>query len=293
MGLEYLQLFADMESLFEPYDDAERGRLMMAMMAYAYRGEEPRFAGNERFIWPVLRQHIDRCAASVEKQKANGSKGGRPPKNKTEENPAKPEETHRNPKKPKETQRNHNQDHDQEQDHSHDHSQNHVQESYSDQPSVSEYKSACELTDDELLEIRKERADVEDAARRVGLPVSALADQNCMDTLRAEHGAGNVLRALERMEGAAEKSRNWRYVAGILRSEKAQGYAWREKPPDGKEPMQRHGYTSADFKAMVTDLDADDSGRPKGKDGDIMQRYTPRERKATYSAAVVDFDGEG
>lgn len=77
MGLEYIQLWADMESLFEPYDDAQRGRLVMAMMAYAYRGEEPNFAGVEKFIWPVLRQHIDRCAQSIEAKKAAGSKGGK------------------------------------------------------------------------------------------------------------------------------------------------------------------------------------------------------------------------
>lgn len=77
MGLEYLQLWADMEALFEPYDDAQRGRLLMAMMAYTYRHEEPEFTGVEKFIWPVLRQHIDRCAQNVEAKKAAGSKGGK------------------------------------------------------------------------------------------------------------------------------------------------------------------------------------------------------------------------
>lgn len=77
MGLEYLQIWADMEELFQPYDDAQRGRLIMAMMAYAYRGEEPEFTGVEKFIWPVLRQHIDRCTQSIEAKKAAGSKGGK------------------------------------------------------------------------------------------------------------------------------------------------------------------------------------------------------------------------
>lgn len=77
MGLEYLQIWVDMEELFQPYDDAQRGRIIMAMMAYAYRGEEPEFAGVEKFIWPVLRQHIDRCMQSIEAKKAAGSKGGK------------------------------------------------------------------------------------------------------------------------------------------------------------------------------------------------------------------------
>ena len=88
------------------------------------------------------------------------------------------------------------------------------------------------LTDDELQEIRQEQAETEKAARRVGLPVSALADQDCMDSLRAEHGANNLLKAIDKLQGAPEKSRNWRYVGGILRKEKAAGYTWAEKAAD-------------------------------------------------------------
>ena len=66
----------------------------------------------------------------------------------------------------------------------------------------------------------------------MGLPVSALADQDCMDSLRAEHGANNLLKAIDKLQGAPEKSRNWRYVGGILRKEKAAGYTWAEKAAD-------------------------------------------------------------
>ena len=76
MGLEYLQIWSDIEEYFQPFSDEQRGRLIMAMMAYAYRGEEPEFDGVEKFIWPVLKKHIDRCAQSVEAKKAAGSKGG-------------------------------------------------------------------------------------------------------------------------------------------------------------------------------------------------------------------------
>lgn len=98
----------------------------------------------------------------------------------------------------------------------------------------SEYDSSTpnpsyDLTDDELREIRQEQAETEKAARRVGLPVSALADQDCMDSLRAEHGANNLLKAIDKLQGAPEKSRNWRYVGGILRKEKAAGYTWAER----------------------------------------------------------------
>ena len=102
----------------------------------------------------------------------------------------------------------------------------------------SEYDSSstpnpsCGLTDDELREILREQQDVETAAKRVGLPVSAISDYDTMDNLRAEHGADNLLKAISRIQGTAEKSRNWRYVGGILRKEKAAGYTWTEKPPE-------------------------------------------------------------
>lgn len=101
----------------------------------------------------------------------------------------------------------------------------------------SEYDSSTpnpsfDLTDDELRAIRQEQAEVEAAARRVGLPASTLADQDCMDNLRAEHGAANLLKAIGRLQGAPEKSRNWRYVGGILRREKAVGYSWQDKAPE-------------------------------------------------------------
>lgn len=100
----------------------------------------------------------------------------------------------------------------------------------------SEYDSitpnpSFDLTDDELRRIRQEQADVEAAAKRVGLPVSALGDFDTMDNLRFEHGVANLLKAISKVQGATEKSRNWKYIGGILKSEKSAGYTWAEKPP--------------------------------------------------------------
>lgn len=98
----------------------------------------------------------------------------------------------------------------------------------------SEYDSitpnpSFDLTDDELRRLRQEQQDVETAAKRVGLPVSAMSDYDTMDNLRAEHGADNLLKAIGRIQGAAEKCRSWRYVGGILRKEKSAGYTWTER----------------------------------------------------------------
>lgn len=65
MALAYLQIFADKVELLEPFDDAERGRLLTAMLAYALRDEDPVLTGNERYIWPVFRQMIDQSKQAL------------------------------------------------------------------------------------------------------------------------------------------------------------------------------------------------------------------------------------
>lgn len=71
MALSYLQIFSDKVELLEPFDDAERGRLLTAMLAYALEDAEIPLTGNERYIWPVFRQMIDQSKAALQnKQKA-------------------------------------------------------------------------------------------------------------------------------------------------------------------------------------------------------------------------------
>ena len=99
MGLEYLKVTPEIMEKISAYDQEQQGRIMLAMIAYALEGVEPDFDGVEKFIWATLKMDIDRCAASIEKQSTNGSKGGRPPKSKREDS-----ETQKNPEKPTETQ---------------------------------------------------------------------------------------------------------------------------------------------------------------------------------------------
>ena len=70
--MNYLQIFADKEALLEPFDDAERGRLLSAMLAYALRDELLPLTGNERYIWPVFREMIDRSREALEKKQSAG-----------------------------------------------------------------------------------------------------------------------------------------------------------------------------------------------------------------------------
>lgn len=85
--IPYVCLYASYLESLSPFTDEECGRLIRAMLNYAATGEMPLFEGNERFIWPSLQAQIDRdietYQAKCARNKANGSKGGRPPKNQT------------------------------------------------------------------------------------------------------------------------------------------------------------------------------------------------------------------
>lgn len=79
---EYVKLWASYESYFEPYSDAEEGRLVRAMLRYKSSGERPEFSGSERYVWPAIRRDIDEASAAqelaAETARENGRKGGRP-----------------------------------------------------------------------------------------------------------------------------------------------------------------------------------------------------------------------
>ena len=81
---EYVKLWASYESYFEAFSNVEVGRLVRAMIQYRVSREEPKFNGNERFIWPAIRRDIDESIkaqeASAEANRENGKKGGRPAK---------------------------------------------------------------------------------------------------------------------------------------------------------------------------------------------------------------------
>ena len=84
-GMNYVCLYISYLESLAPFSDDEIGRMVKAMLTYAETGEDHRFDGNERFIWPSLKAQIDRDKAAYqercEKNRANGAKGGRPPKN--------------------------------------------------------------------------------------------------------------------------------------------------------------------------------------------------------------------
>lgn len=212
--LDYLKVFPDIEVLLKRYDDAQRGRLFMAMMAYAYRGELPTFGENtpEWYVWDMIQFKIDQCAESLEAKKASGKKGGSAKQPEADESNVKQNAYIQEQEQVKEQEKN-------------------IGGGY---VTPNPYD---DVTDDELRRMREEQADVEAAAKRMGLPASASGDFDAMDRLRAEYGVENLLKAINKTQGATEKSRCWRYVEGILRKEKERGYTWADKPPNASGGM--------------------------------------------------------
>lgn len=227
--LDYLKIFPEFEMMLRRYTDEERGRLFMAMMAYAYRGEEPDFVedAHEWYIWDTIKLKIDQCAETLESKRASGKKGGSAKQTKADASTLK--QTQAEASKAKQTEA--------------DASETGIYKNKNKNKSSSSYVPPTpydDIDDDELLRLRQEQQDVETAARRVGLPVSAAGDYDTMDALRAEHGADNLLKAISRIQGATEKSRDWRYISGILRKERASGYTWADKPPNASGGMSSY-----------------------------------------------------
>ena len=108
MDMAYVKVYADWTKATAKLKDAEKGRLIDAMVVYATTGEDhsDALSGNEQYLFPMFQASIDRdreaFADYSKKQRANGAKGGRPRKNPVvfEENPKNPVVFEENPKNP-------------------------------------------------------------------------------------------------------------------------------------------------------------------------------------------------
>lgn len=84
-GMTYIKVFTTLAEVLEEMPDDMAGQLIKAMLAYA-GGKTPDIPPPLRFVWVMIRQQLDRDVAEYEekaaKLTANGSKGGRPSKDK-------------------------------------------------------------------------------------------------------------------------------------------------------------------------------------------------------------------
>ena len=60
MAMEYFCAYFSYLDSLSLYSDAACGRLFRALLRYSATGQEPKLKGAERFLFPTLRQNIDR-----------------------------------------------------------------------------------------------------------------------------------------------------------------------------------------------------------------------------------------
>ena len=81
MAMAYIKLYYDQLEILEPFSEAEVGRLIRGLLAYAATGEQPKLTGNERFIWNAFKVAVDRdaeqYATKCDKLRENGRSGGK------------------------------------------------------------------------------------------------------------------------------------------------------------------------------------------------------------------------
>lgn len=66
MAVEYFNAYHSYLKSIEPLNDAERGRLFTALLIYSATGAAPDLRGNERFLFPTMKEQIDRDAGKSE-----------------------------------------------------------------------------------------------------------------------------------------------------------------------------------------------------------------------------------
>jgi hypothetical protein len=81
MGMTYIKVYHDWKTATKALSQAEKGRLIDAMVEYANGGEIPVLSGGERYVFPTFQAQIDRDAAAYadvsSKRREAGSKGGK------------------------------------------------------------------------------------------------------------------------------------------------------------------------------------------------------------------------
>lgn len=106
MARAYFNAYHSFLKAIGPLNDAERGRLFTALLAYSASGEETELPGNERFLFPTMKEQIDRdrarYEARCEQNRRNGAMGGAKRKANAPQTPPKEKEKEKEKEKAKE-----------------------------------------------------------------------------------------------------------------------------------------------------------------------------------------------
>ncbi len=68
MPMEYFCAYHSYLKALEPLNMEERGQLFTRLLEYSATGDEPQITGNERFVYPMMRDQIDRDKARYQEK---------------------------------------------------------------------------------------------------------------------------------------------------------------------------------------------------------------------------------
>ena len=228
----------------------EVGNLFRMLMLYhAGRKEEMEALGfieNEGIAFDFIASDIERMedkhSTTIETNKINGSKGGRPKKQ------TKPEETEQNRTKLTETEINRQKANKTEQNRTKPYKDK-DKDIDKDNKKENNKEKADEISDNELTEIIRKDQAIENAALNVGLQVTPSAMQKARD-LESKYGHEELLKAIQ----ASVDVPKWSYVEGILRNG---GVSERPKP----KAVPSQGYEQRDYTEIQDDLEKRQAAR--------------------------------
>lgn len=226
----------------------EVGHLFRQLMLYhAGRFDEMTdFIDSEGIAFDFIANDIERMedkhSTTIETNKINGSKGGRPKKQtkpeETEQNRQKPTETETNRQKPNKTEQNRTKPY-----------KDKDKDIDKDNKKENNKEKADEISDDELTEIILKDQAIENAALNVGLQVTPSAMQKARD-LESQYGHDELLKAIK----ASVDVPKWSYVEGILRNG---GVSAKPKP----KAVPSQGYEQRDYKEVQDELELKQAAR--------------------------------
>lgn len=197
--MPYIQIFMDKEEALNLLSDAERGRLLSALMEYNRTGVCAQLAGNERLVFPFFRDALDASKRLYEQRAEASAKGGEARKQAASKPKVSREEAESKPKEAKNKNKNKN---------------------------TSSSSKGFPLEEEEAVVMTEELDEVCTAAEEAGLALTAKA----MDTLNAlvtEYGAPAVLDAISyAAEHTTQGRPNLAYIRTIAESSD------RDKPKD-------------------------------------------------------------
>ena len=201
--LTYIKLFFDQLNALQPLTDEETGRLLRALWRYAENKETPTLAGNERFLWPMLKNAQDRAEAAyadmLQKASEAGRRGGRPSKKVAfSEKGTLPEKRHCFSEK----------------------GENPIEEESEEEPEEeSEEGGGVEVVvnDDATINITKKELEY------YGFP-TAKKDIDKAKELSQRYTVSWLREAMDRASQQTEAARTWAYVEKILSNWKNLGY---------------------------------------------------------------------